>query len=124
MGKFVKGDPNNPGRKFVKGQSGNPHGKSPQIIEVAKAAREHTAEALAVLADIMRDRKATSSARVSAAVAILERAWGKAPQTIDLHRHGDVRNLTDDELLVIIGAAVEPSGDRAAEQAPDPSKLN
>jgi len=121
---FKKGDPNNPGVKFGQGQIGNTRGRRPEIIEVAKAARTYTAEALETLARIMRDAKATASARVSAAIALLERGHGKAPQTIELHGHGDIRNLTDEQLLVIIGAAAEPSGDRAAEQAPDPTKLN
>jgi hypothetical protein len=103
---FVKGDPNNPGRKFTRGMSGNPKGRPAAIIEVAKAAREHTAEALETLAAIMRDKKATASARVSAAVAILERAWGKAPQTIDLRRldPNQMKEIADDELIAIIAA--------------------
>ena len=119
MGKFVKG--NTVGVRFGAGQRG---GRPKLIIEVAKAAREYTVEALETLARIMRNEKATASARVSAAIALLERGHGKAPQVIDVHSHGDVRALSDEQLLVIIGTAAEPSGDRAAEQAPDPTKLN
>ena len=122
---FVKGGPN-PGVKFQKGQSGNPRGRSPQIIEVAKAAREHTTEALETLARIMRDAKATASARVSAAVAILERGWGKAPQVIDLRREIDMKELSDDELtLIAIGTVTEPNGSAgAAEPAEDETVVN
>jgi hypothetical protein len=106
---FVKGDPNNPGRKFTRGMSGNPKGRPAAIIEVAKAAREHTTEALETLARIMRDAKATASARVSAAAEILNRGWGKAPQTIDLRRldPGQMKEIADDELVAIIAAADE-----------------
>jgi hypothetical protein len=123
---FVKGDPNNPGRKFTRGMSGNPKGRPAAIIEVAKAAREHTAEALETLARIMRDAKATASARVSAAVAILERGWGKAPQTIDLRREIDMKELSDDELtLIAIGTVTESNGSAgAAEPAEDEAVVN
>lgn len=120
---FIKGDPNNPGRKFQKGMSGNPKGRPAVIVEVAKAAREYTIEALETLAAIMRDRKATASARVSAAIGLLERGYGKCPQVINL-QHGDVRNLSDAELLVIIGTGADDSGAGVIEPAPDPTKLN
>ena len=130
---FVKGDPNNPGRKFTRGMSGNPKGRPAAIIEVAKAAREHTAEALETLAAIMRDKKATASARVSAAVAILERAWGKAPQTIDLRRldPNQMKEIADDELIAIIAADdddephAQTNGSAGAVVTPaDPTELN
>jgi hypothetical protein len=101
---FQKG--NTVGRQFQKGMSGNPRGKSPLLIEVAKAAREYTVEALETLAAIMRDRKASASARVSAGIALLERGWGKAPQTIDLRRldPGQMKEIADNDLIAIITA--------------------
>jgi hypothetical protein len=102
---FKKGE-SNPGIKFGAGQRA---GRPKLNVPVATLARERTTEAIETLTAIMRDRKATASARVSAAVAILERAWGKAPQTIDLHRHDDVRAMTDEQLIAIAaGAAAEP----------------
>jgi len=115
-----------PGRPFPKGVSGNPGGRSKHIKEVAAAAREHTKEALDVLVKIMKDEEATASARVSAAGEILNRAWGKAPQQIDL-RKLDVKAATDDELLAVIFGdddaepdAAPNSGNGAAEPPPDP----
>jgi hypothetical protein len=97
--------------RFKPGQSGNPGGKPKAIIEVAQAAREKTASAIETLNTIMIDPKATASARVSAAVAILERGWGKAPQTIDLRRTTELGNLTDDELIAIAaGDVAAPNG--------------
>ena len=96
------------------------------IVAVAELARERTTEAIETLTAIMRDRKATASARVSAAVAILERAWGKAPQTIDLRREIDLKELTDDELtLIAIGTVTEPNGSAgAAEPEEDEAVVN
>jgi hypothetical protein len=110
MGKFEKGKVN-PGRKFQRGQSGNPGGRPKAIVEVAAAARERTLEAIETLTSIMRSPKATPAARVSAATALLDRGWGRAPQTIDLRHHADFRTLTDDELTAIAaGEIMAPNG--------------
>src|ERR1700736_1880313 len=57
--------------------------KSKTIIEIRSLARSHTRTALNVLVGIMRSKDATAAARVSAANAILDRGWGKAPQAIE-----------------------------------------
>src|SRR5262245_58950699 len=101
MPKFEKGKPN-PGRKFQPGQSGNPKGMPKAIIEVAAAARERTKEAIETLTTIMQDKKAPPSARVTAARVLLERGWGKAPQSINIKRDpSEMGTMTDDELLAI-----------------------
>jgi len=65
---------------FKPGKSGNPGGRPKGDIELRRAARERTAEALATLVTIMRNTKAATAARVSAAEAILNRGWGKPVQ--------------------------------------------
>ena len=62
--------------KWQKGESGNPGGRPKLLGDVQAAAREHTAEALAVLAAIMRDPKQPAATRVSAAEKLLERGMG------------------------------------------------
>jgi hypothetical protein len=52
------------------------------LIEIRSLARSHTRTALNVLVGIMRSKDATAAARVSAANAVLDRGWGKAPQAI------------------------------------------
>lgn len=57
-------------------------------LEIKSLARAHTESAINVLAGIMNEPEAQPSARVSAAQALLDRGWGKAPQVIS----GDEEN--------------------------------
>lgn len=77
---------------------------------VTTLARQHTEAAIALLADVMRDPKAPQAARVTAATALLDRGWGKAPIQIDLN----VRAKFDDflrEVGIAARAARDQSGD-------------
>ena len=60
-------------------------GSSAQAIsDVRDLARMHTAVAVETLSAIMIDDTAPKSARVMAANGLLDRGWGKAPQTIEM----------------------------------------
>lgn len=72
-----------PGKPFQKGKSGNPSGRPKTVGPVRDLAREHTFEAVKTLVEVMKDKAAPPSARVTAADKILERGWGKAPQPLD-----------------------------------------
>jgi hypothetical protein len=74
-----------PQGKFVKGQSGNPGGRPKLLSEVQELARAHTAENLEGLMEIARNPKSPAQARVAARVAVLDRAWGKPGQSIDMN---------------------------------------
>jgi len=50
--------------------------------EIASLARSFTKPALKTLAAIMRQPKAPAAARVQAAVALLDRGWGKPKQMV------------------------------------------
>jgi hypothetical protein len=67
---------------WEKGQSGNPKGRPTGYGGVRDLARAHTSEAVQTLVTIMNDSGAASSARTSAASAILDRGWGKPEQSI------------------------------------------
>lgn len=73
---------------FKKGQSGNPGGRSPRVgpngETLTQLARAHTADALQVLVDVATDKMADANHRVSAAVAILDRGWGKPKESVDI----------------------------------------
>lgn len=55
----------------------------------AAAARAHTGEALTTLLAIMTNADAPATARVSAANAVLDRAWGKPRQDFEFSASGD-----------------------------------
>ena len=62
---------------FKPGVSGNPSGRSKELIEIRDLARSHSVDALAVLKSIALDATAPASSRVAACEALLNRAWGR-----------------------------------------------
>jgi hypothetical protein len=67
--------------RFEKGQSGNPGGRPKGHGDLRELARQHTEDAIATLVAICRNGE-NESARVAAANALLDRAWGKPPVAI------------------------------------------
>jgi hypothetical protein len=78
--------------------TGSPNRATQEIREIARA---YTAEAIETLAQIMRTA-ASDTARLSAANALLDRAYGKSTQTIDTPAPKDVTEMSDDELRALI----------------------
>ncbi len=66
--------------KFLKGSSPNALGRPKSDKTIRDLARVHTKDALKTLSEIVKNKKASDTARVSAANALLDRGWGKAPQ--------------------------------------------
>ena len=65
---------------FVKGRSGNPGGRPKALEDVQSLARGYTRTAIEALVSVTK--KGPPAARVAAASAILDRAWGKPPQKL------------------------------------------
>ena len=57
----------------------------PEGPTITTLARQHTHAAVTVLREIVDDVKAPPAARATAAQALLDRGWGKAPIQIDLN---------------------------------------
>ena len=69
--------------------------------EIRSLARSHTRTAINVLVGIMRAKDATAAARVSAANAILDRGWGKAPQAIENGGDGAMQLIHRIERIIV-----------------------
>ena len=93
------------GRPFPLGKSGNPGGRPKAAHSIQELARKHAPEAIQTLADMARD--GTPGARVSAAVALLDRAYGKPPQfnTNDAGSFKRAVEMSDDELAAVAARA-------------------
>ncbi len=66
----------------------NPGGRPKGNRQVRKLAQDRTELAIKTLADICGDTDASDSARVSAAAHLLDRAWGRPAQSIELSGEG------------------------------------
>ena len=65
------------------GWSGNPGGRPKQSVHLKELAREQTPKAIKTLIDVM-EHSERDAARVRAAEILLDRAWGRAPQAMEL----------------------------------------
>jgi Family of unknown function (DUF5681) len=103
---------------FKKGQSGNPGGKPKRFAElppeakaeaiqaihdVKAAAKAETADAIKTLKTVMNNESAPSAARVGAAIAILDRGWGKPMQPVEASV-SIFDQMTDDEQKTLLAA--------------------
>jgi uncharacterized protein DUF5681 len=97
---------------FRPGVSGNPAGrpKRPETIEarsvvadVKSAARELTPVAMDTLEKAMMDPKAPWAAKITAAIAVLDRGWGKPQQTVSANV-SVFDQMTDDEQKTMLAA--------------------
>lgn len=117
------------GTPFVAGQSGNPRGrpKVEGIRDIRERARDYTDLALETLVEICGNNEERGSARATAAGMILDRGWGKAPQTVVIDGEVDVTRLdrtsldeaTRNTLAEYLGVALA-----GASEAKDSGKLN
>ena len=102
--------------KWLKGtKSPNPGGRPREVSDVRELAKAHSAEAISTLAEIMRDRDAPPAARTAAATALLDRAFGKPPASME--GRVEVRHSIADTAASVLQALTQRAKERQAEQA-------
>jgi 2-keto-4-pentenoate hydratase len=73
---------------WQKGQSGNPNGAKRVTLAngmtLRDMARSHTDKAIKALVKVMSDEASTDAAVIGAAVALLDRGWGKPAQSVEI----------------------------------------
>jgi hypothetical protein len=84
------------GKPFVAGgdQRRNVGGRPKEIGHVRDLARAHTEDAIKTLVEIRGDKTQPAPARVAAATALLDRAWGKPSQPLDGDGQGGAIKVT------------------------------
>lgn len=90
-GKAAKAKPR--GRAFQKGQSGNPGGRparTQEEIDLIQACKDKTPQALDTLVRIM-EKGEKERDQLTAALSIIERAYGKPVQPTDNEHRGTVK---------------------------------
>ena len=97
--------------KWVKGVSGNPGGRPKLEVSIRELAQENSMEALETLVQVMRTGK--PGERLIAANAILDRAYGKPTQSVEMS--GDRTTLVD--LLVSLNNSHAVNGEPEADSA-------
>lgn len=107
------GNPN-----WVKGVSGNPSGRPKNSRDIQALARTYTAEALQAL----RDALANPKERVPAAIALLDRGYGKPGQTIDIN-HNTPASAASDEALLAIALSGSSAAAAQEDDPPEPSGM-
>ena len=88
---------------FKKGQSGNPSGRPKEVAEFVELLRSKAPEGVERLCQIMR-QDGDLGAACSAAKFLLERAYGRAPQAVDLNMTGGGLQVS----VQILDSSVKP----------------
>ncbi|MGK2872965.1 MAG: DUF5681 domain-containing protein [Alphaproteobacteria bacterium] len=86
--------------RFAKGASGNPGGRPKELAGIRELAAQHTEAAIAALVQALNDPKTA----VAAAVALLDRGWGKPQQAIELSQPDHARQVEPPDIMALIRA--------------------
>ncbi len=96
-------------KPFKPGQSGNPAGRPKMPKEVKEAFRKATPEAVKILKQILLNPEARDTDRLRAAEIILDRAYGKPAQAVDITTDTvTIKETLSDRLEVVSRALTAP----------------
>ena len=71
------------------------------VTEIRSLARSHTRTAIKVLVGVMNSKDATHTACLAAANAILDRGWGKPPQSLETADKGAIELIHKIERIIV-----------------------
>lgn len=74
---------------FEKGKSGNPRGRPKKDFKLAELAQQYTEKALNVIVEILEFGE-NQKDKLKAAEILLDRGYGKAPQSVHADLTGDI----------------------------------
>jgi hypothetical protein len=119
------------GRPFQKGVSGNPGGKPKNpnvprrraVDDIRALARECGPEAIAKLRSILRDPKAPLQAVIMAANSLLDRGFGKPPQSVDFNA-SVTPTITRESARDIIARRLDTIAERIEAERDSHQRLN
>lgn len=102
-------------RPFKPGESGNPSGLSKNHFKIVDEAQRQAEKALRALVKVLDDDEAPPAAKIAAANSVLDRAYGKAAQMVDLKAEVSfsaqfeefIRNLTAGSSAKVIEGQAE-----------------
>jgi hypothetical protein len=100
---FKPGKPGGPGRPKKKAEEKATAIAKKAIADVKAAAKECTEDAIKTLKSVMKDESKPAAARVGAAIAILDRGWGKPQQQIDANVNF-FDQMSDEEQRIMLAA--------------------
>jgi hypothetical protein len=103
---------------FRPGYSGNPGGRPAVVSELQKLARAQTPAALAALIEVLSDAGNPPSARVAAAVALLDRGYGRPSNAVVIET-AEAAYANDDERAELLERLIKgtPEAVKRAEAA-------
>lgn len=78
--------------------------------EIKAIAAQYGPDAIAALAEIIKNRKSPAASRVAAATVLLDRAYGKATQAVQVSGTMELRKLSDEELDARIAQLMAAAG--------------
>ncbi len=95
--------------RFLPGISPNPGGRPKVMLVVIDTARAHTLLAIKTLAEVAANPHEPAAARIAAAVALLDRGWGKPRQPVNAEM----------DMHAVLVAALNAARDRVRGRSPD-----